>query len=197
MAFTRRSGCHRSCDETFFQTSMSQLHQINLSFNPEQDRLLLSLKTTALEELRFWLTRRFVKQVWPLLLQLLEREVEVMTPTAAPESKKEVLAFQHQQALAESNFGEQYEQRTASRPLGDEPVLVARFVAKQPAPGQHVLSFLPAQGQGIDIRMDNRLLHSFCKLLADTQAKTEWDLQLTLPTHAVPSEPQPSSQLLN
>jgi hypothetical protein len=38
-----------------------RLHQIRIDYHQEQDRLLLRISTNEGSELRFWLTRRFVK----------------------------------------------------------------------------------------------------------------------------------------
>ena len=36
----------------------------------------------------------------------------------------------------------------------------------------------PTNGQGIDFNLDRKVLHSFCRLLADAAEKAEWDLNL-------------------
>jgi len=35
-----------------------KLHQINLGYSPEEDRLLLRINTTGKTEYRLWMTRR-------------------------------------------------------------------------------------------------------------------------------------------
>ena len=49
-----------------------RLHQIRIDYHQEQDRLLLRISTDEGSELRFWLTRRFVKSMWPALMTLAE-----------------------------------------------------------------------------------------------------------------------------
>ena len=46
--------------------------------------------------------------------------------------------------------------------------------------GKRTLCFYPEKGQGVELAMDDRLLHSFCKLLADATAKADWALQAGL-----------------
>ncbi|MEO5334425.1 MAG: hypothetical protein H7839_20615, partial [Magnetococcus sp. YQC-5] len=47
------------------------LHQIQMAFSQEEDRLQLRI-STGTHEVRFWLTRRFVKLAWPILQQAIE-----------------------------------------------------------------------------------------------------------------------------
>ena len=49
------------------------IHQLSISHDERQDRLLLRLNTLAGEEYRFWLTRRMVILILPALTQMLAR----------------------------------------------------------------------------------------------------------------------------
>ena len=46
------------------------IHQLSVSFDPLQDRVLLRVNTTTREELQVWLTRRMVSHVLPILLNI-------------------------------------------------------------------------------------------------------------------------------
>ncbi len=48
-----------------------QIHQIQIRHDETEDRLLLRLSTSDNHEFRFWLTRRFVKRLWAMLVQML------------------------------------------------------------------------------------------------------------------------------
>ena len=48
-----------------------KLHQVHVEYAPAEDRLLLKFNTVNREELRFWLTRKFVKTFWDALQKLL------------------------------------------------------------------------------------------------------------------------------
>ena len=71
-----------------------RLHQIRIDYHQEQDRLLLRISTDDSSELRFWLTRRFVKGLWPVLMKMAEAVGEARVqhdPTirkAAPDKPK-------------------------------------------------------------------------------------------------------------
>ena len=53
---------------------VTRLHQFNMEYVAEEDRLLLRVQTVDHNEFLVWLTRRYVKQLWPLLVKLLERD---------------------------------------------------------------------------------------------------------------------------
>ena len=48
-----------------------QIHQMSVTYLPEQDRILMRINTTEGEEMRMWLTRRLMVGLWPLLTKLL------------------------------------------------------------------------------------------------------------------------------
>ena len=102
---------------------MSNLSQINMQFRPADDRLLLLLKTNELAEFRFWMTRRFVKGLWPALVNCLASN-EVVIGQTQKQAKQTVLTFQHESAVAQSNFESSYNSVVTSAPLGDKPLLL-------------------------------------------------------------------------
>jgi len=158
-----------------------RLHQLKLDFNPEQDRLLLRVSTDNQLEVRLWLTRRALRLMWPLLVQMVRSAPEVALQSS-PQARDALVGMQHEQALSRANFAKPYEEVPREMPLGAEPILVARIQSKKDANGNHILGLLPQQGQGINLTLDNTLLHSFCKLLQNAVAKSDWNIVLELPT---------------
>ena len=101
---------------------MSALHQFNLEYNAEQDRLLFRMSTRDGTEIRLWFTRRFVKRLYELLAKLLERDPNVAAQTD-PVARKSVVAFQRDSAITQSDFSKEFEEKsTPALPLGEEPV---------------------------------------------------------------------------
>lgn len=158
-----------------------RLHQLKLDFIPEQDRLLLRVSTDNRLEMRLWLTRRALRLLWPLLVQMVRSAPEVALQSN-PQARDALVGMQHEQALRQANFAAPFEETPREMPLGAEPVLVARIQTNKDAAGNHVLGLLPQQGQGIHLTLDNTLLHSLCKLLQNAVAKSDWDIALELPT---------------
>ncbi len=158
-----------------------RLRQLKLDFMPEQDRLLLRVSTDDRIEVRLWLTRRATRLLWPLLLQMLRATPE-LARQGNPQARDALLGLQHEQALVRANFDDAFEEVAREMPLGAEPILVAQLRAARDTQGNHVLGLLPQQGQGIDLTLDNILLHSLCKLLRDAVSKSDWDIALDLPS---------------
>jgi hypothetical protein len=158
-----------------------RLHQLKLDFIPEQDRLLLRVSTESQIEVRLWLTRRALRLLWPLLLQMLRSSPEVALQSN-PQARDALVGMQHEQALRQANFGDPFKEAPREMPLGTEPILVVRIQANKDDRGNQVLGLLPQQGQGIHLTLDNTLLHSLCKLLQNAVAKSDWDILLELPT---------------
>ena len=158
-----------------------RLHQLKLDFIPEQDRLLLRVSTDNQIEVRLWLTRRALRLLWPLLLQMLRSSPEIARQSN-PQARDALVGMQHEVALRQANFSDTFKEVPRAMPLGAEPILVARIQANKDDRGNHVLGLLPQQGQGIHLTLDNTLLHSFCKLLQVAVAKSDWDISLELPT---------------
>jgi hypothetical protein len=158
---------------------MGKLHQVQLRYQPLQDRALLRFNTRDRQEYRFWLTRRYVKVLWPVLVDMAEKDAVVESQSHA-HARKTVLSFQHEQALAETDFDTTYQDAADTLPLGDEPLLLRRVSVRRDAAGRRVL-FLGGEGRhGIELSPDARLLHSLCRLLEDTTRKAGWDLELRL-----------------
>jgi len=61
---------------------MSQLHQIQISYVPTEDRLVLRLNTRARHEFRFWMTRRYVIILWKAIMDMLQAQKKPVS--AAP-----------------------------------------------------------------------------------------------------------------
>ncbi|MEO5340802.1 MAG: hypothetical protein H7837_09865 [Magnetococcus sp. MYC-9] len=158
-----------------------RIHQIQVIFSPEEDRLQLRVNTQGRTEFRFWLTRRFVKRLWPGLRQALEAQSQraVLAPVD-PHARAAVLDFMHQQAVSETDFSTQFLDTPHEMPLGPLPVLVTRARIEPREQGGYMVSFHPQESYGIEVAMDTKLLHSFCKLLTDAVARADWDLPLTI-----------------
>jgi hypothetical protein len=167
-----------------------KLHQLKVDYDAEQDRLLMLIATSDAVELRMWLTRRFVKLLWPLLVKLAEEASPRIRTQANPEARKALLGIEHQQAVQKADFSKDYEGRARSTPLGEEPLLLGRIQTGHDRKGQPVVALHPAEGQGVTLTLDSVLLHSVCRLLQAAVKKSGWDMELKLPG----AEPQPAEE---
>lgn len=165
------------------------LERITVEFHAEDDRLMVRVFFDKKAEIQFWLTRRLVKRIWPVLLQMAQAKPDIqMQPN--PEVRKALLGMQHEKALQEVKFSKAAQQEPErEHPLGNAPMLVSKVRARRNDKGQTVLSLQPLQGNGVDLALGDTLLHGLMKLVQDTAIKAEWDLSLTVPTFAhAPSE---------
>ena len=171
---------------------MSALHQFNLEYNSEQDRLLFRMSTRDGTEIRLWFTRRFVKRLWGLLIKLLERDPHVAAQTD-PVAKKSVVAFQRDSAMTQSDFSKNFEEKSApALPLGEEPVLVTKCKATPTATG-FTLAFSSDEGQQVSVSLNAQYLHSLTHLLFEAFKPPGYLLTLLLPAFEAPSHPPTGS----
>jgi hypothetical protein len=166
---------------------MSRLHQIQLQFDPHQDRAVLRIRTTDKAEFLFWITRRFVQLLWNVLIKIVQTD-ELVSAQADPGNKQAVLAFQHEQAVQQSDFKTRYEPEVAQRPLGDTPMLLAKVQLRRTDGGDNILVLSPLQGKGIELRLEPPMVHSLCKLIAEICQTAQWNLPFTLQPGA-PAKP--------
>lgn len=172
------------------------LEQIRIDFIPEHDRLLMRLASADRSEVLLWLTRRCVRLLWPLLVKMTE-SVPRIAQQPLPEARQALLGIEREQALSKANFTRPYDAEGRARPLGVEPIVVARLNTGRNDQGRHVLSLLPQKGQGVTLALDDTLLHGLCKLLQDVVAKCEWDMELTLPTGPLQAGAEAAPRVLN
>ena len=166
-----------------------KLQQLKVDYHAEEDRLLMLIAASDGVELRMWLTRRFVKLLWPLLVKLAEEASPRIRTQANPEARKALLGIEHQQAVSKADFSKAYEGKERSTPLGESPLLLGRIQTGYDRKSRPVLSMHPSTGQGVTLTLDSVLLHSVCRLLQAAVKKSDWDMELKLPG----TEPQDES----
>jgi hypothetical protein len=167
---------------------MSTLHQIQLRYDAVEDRALLRISTTGTSEFRFWVTRRYAG----ILRRALHEHLGHAARTAAhvpAERQHAMLDFQRDAALATSDFKTGYVDDTQrSTPLGEAPVLLARVGLTRQTEAT-VLAMHPLRGQGIEIRLNDTMIHSLLKLLDDAARAGDWALPAAAPETAAPAAP--------
>lgn len=175
--------------------SSQRVHQMQVTFSPEDDRLQLRINTQARSEFRFWLTRRFIKRFWPGLRRAMEANaLHNAAPTAAsaPQTRSAMLNFMHQHAVSQTDFATQFQEQPTHTPLGKTPILVTRARLEPREHGGFTVSLHPQHSHGIELAMDAKLLHSFCQLISEAVGKAEWDLTLWPRSSAQPTPPDGS-----
>jgi len=147
------------------------LHQINVNYQPVEDRLLLRIKTLKGNEFRLWLTRRFTG----LLVELLGEQIKWAGGIPAVAFCDETKNLFKQGALDKP-----YEQdQVKDLPLGESGILASRINYKTSAEGNFMLEILPVKGQGITLNLNKPLLFMFYNLLLQGCSQSMWRLPKT------------------
>ncbi len=154
---------------------MAKIEQIQIKFVPVEDRLLMRVAGDEGLEFRFWLTRRFVKMIWPALGNALQLSPTIQTQ-ASPIAQREVLAFEHEKAVSDADFNTPYKETPKTLPLGDEPILLSKMQLRRNPDGAFTMSLGPESGAGIDLAINNKLLHSVAELIANGAQLAQWEL---------------------
>ncbi|WP_420477103.1 hypothetical protein [Noviherbaspirillum sp. ST9] len=178
-----------------------ELHQIQVTYQAEEDRILCRTSFLApdgeLQEIRTWLTRRMIRALWPTLLEAMEKQVALDNPQAAHASGHVVEMEHHAsvEAIRDSgSFDSVYKDDICGFPLGEAPLLVANANFSLAA-GQPIrLNLSPVEGSGFEIAFAQQVLHGFTSLLWEAAAKADWELDLALPGAALAA---PASHVLN
>ena len=163
-----------------------ELNTLQFFYDDAQDRLLLRIAVIdngAAHELRAWLTRRFVPQLWSAMQQALVTRVSLARPDAVHAST-ELIDMARQSAIrtltSHGAFGTGF--RTDLPPHAEcaSAFLVAEAKFHVAAEGPIRINFLPAEGSGFELTLDDTEFHGFFSLLQQTVPVTGWDQPLTL-----------------
>ncbi len=153
---------------------------MNMEFQAAEDRLVLKVNTTDKKEFRLWLTRRFAKQFWDALVKILEQKPEIKEQ-ANPEVKKAMMAMKQENTIKKEQFEQKFEDSAADDPLGEAPVLLTGFSYTPSGPGGVPrMAFQTAKGVEMGLPVNDQILFSLAKLLAQVVAHTGWDLVFDL-----------------
>jgi hypothetical protein len=150
-----------------------QLHQINIQYDPAQDRLLLRISTTGKQEYRLWLTRRLTAMWWPALFQVLGHS-DTLRQQQDPGTKKALLEFQHQNALQGTDFGRRFDAEALEPAMA--PLLVHKVQMRRSDEQYYLLVFSPQEGQGLEIRLPEKTVHALAKLIEEGVKLADWAL---------------------
>lgn len=157
---------------------MGGLQQLNLSYNPGEDRLLFRMIAgvdSECTEYSIWLTRRFVRLLWEALDRFLEQGLAA--DMSLPDGVEAVKQFQQEAALSKADFATPYRgENVMQKPLGEQPILVTKLQIKKQQSGQYTLSLQSDRGVGINLGITEMVVHSLRKIIIETVTKAQWDL---------------------
>ncbi len=166
------------------------LHQLTLTYDPVQDRMLLRIGTADGTEYQLWLTRRFVKVLWGALMQTLDGNPE-LGKDLLPDVRDAVKAMDHQEAVQSSDFTQSHAKDNVNLTSNTGPLLITGGQVK-PVDGENtVLALKTADNMSVQFGLNKQLLHALCHMMITSAHKAEWDLDLQVgdPQVFVPDTP--------
>lgn len=150
------------------------ISQLQVVYDPEQDRLLLRLNTQSQDEFRFWLTRRFTQLLHQALRTQVDSDPDLVTQ-ATPEAQQAIQSFKREEAKSQGDFQQEFKE-TTSFPLGVDPLLAFKLTYKNEN-GKLQLGIEPKEGQGIKLAVDMNLNFNITQLLKSGSEKAGWDIK--------------------
>jgi hypothetical protein len=115
------------------------LHQINISHDSKEDRLLLRISTGTGDEFRLWLARRFTS----LLMGILNKEMGIRGGAPGVAGSEETTKMLNSGALEKKYNAEQVK----NFPLGEDGVFAFRINTRNADEGNLGLELLPEKGK--------------------------------------------------
>ena len=162
-----------------------KIHQLQATYLVEHDRILVRLNTHAGEELRLWLTRRMVKNLFPHMLQA---SVELAAPPALNTShdgaSRQALAeFKKQETLLQTDFATPFNPHAAVLPIGSDPLLATTVHVTPTEKGSLRIGFeekVPgsAKPRSFEVTLGPGLLPGFMHLLELALKHADWGIAL-------------------
>ncbi|MBP20034.1 MAG: hypothetical protein QF715_16995 [Pseudomonadales bacterium] len=152
----------------------SAINQMQMLYNPEEDRILFRVNTTDNKEFRFWVTRRYTFLLMKVLKEHLEADPDV-SMQGSPDAKQAVKNFKQEKAIQESNFGQKFKDDPNELPMGDDIPLAFKLTYNMREDKLH-LGIQPRTGQGINLVIDRQINTSMVQLIISATQKADWTM---------------------
>ena len=146
-----------------------QLHQMNISHDSKEDRLLLRVSTGGGDEYRLWLTRRYTG----LLMGVLNKEMDERGGVPSVAGSEQTTKMLKNGALEKKYDNE----KVQSYPLGEAGVLAFRINTRNTEEGGLALELLPEKGKGVTLNLNKSLLYMLHNILTQGITQANWGLQ--------------------
>ncbi len=163
------------------------IQQLQATYVLEQDRILVRLNTPAGEELRLWLTRRMVRNLFPHMQQVTE-EILARQATGGNDPGPDRSARTQklrQESLRKTDFTTPFKDQASTLPIGETPLLATtihitvcdggtlRIGFEEELPGAHAK-------RSFEVTLGQDLLLGFLHLLDTTLQHADWGIWLDL-----------------
>ena len=182
----------------------SPLHQLTMTYSPEQDRVMLRIGTKENTEYQLWMTRRFVRIMWRALIKIMERDTNLakdwvpedrvtedrvpkdrtskdqVPKDNIPEVKDAIMAMQHQESVQNSDFSQKHAKGNVNLMANTGALLVIGCQVKPVNEDRTRINFKTDKGTGIEFFLNKKLLHALCHMIIKSAQRAQWDLDLAV-----------------
>ena len=167
------------------------IHQLSVCYQPDQDRILISLNTTDGQELQVWLTRRITLGLWPMFNRIAIDHFAVPADAktdgfvdlkALDQKTRTVLAdMRRQEVLQTLDFKTPYKTGAAGKPLGDTPLLLTEINLTPREAGDLHIRFheqlsTSAAPRSFDMQLPAEIIFSLLQLLSHAVQQSQWNM---------------------
>lgn len=164
------------------------IRQIQVANDSVQDRLVLRIGTQGNEEIRIFITRRFLRELWPHLTGMLAGHLgarPLLKPAGETGAEAPV-----------ATFSEPFREDNSTYPLGANPLLASEATLE--AAGDGVCRLLVREGRerSFNLNLNADLLQALCAMLRAASEQAAWNLQLDY-VPAPTAGPQAGTKLLH
>jgi hypothetical protein len=150
--------------------------QMNVTYLPVQDRLLLRASSKTEGEFRVWLTRRYTVLLVKILYDLMEKAGGIQEIASDPATVGHFKQGAFDQPYAPPTAADA--PRAATPPLGEHGILGYTVQYEQQANAITTVKLLPERGQGLNLTMNRTLLYMLYNLLEQAITAADWNIKL-------------------
>jgi len=167
------------------------VRQLQIANDSVQDRLVLRIATDDNEEIRVFLTRRFLREIWPHLSRMLGHQLNQQTAAPARESDGD-----GDEGHEASSFEQPFKEDDPVFPLGAKPMLASEATFESGEDGLSRMILREGRERYFSLNLNNELLQALCSMLRAASEQAKWDLGLSYDAPATLTTP-PGKSLLH
>ncbi len=180
------------------------IHQMQMSYLTQEDRLILSINSQDKEEFRLFLTRRIIISFWDILNRTITHSLSTHTTPddllTIPESQQQQMEQKITQKIQHRHIIEKDDYETPFNngnkfPMGEIPILVEKITVNVYENTKIVLIFESNQSQNISLNLTPQLLYNLSDLLIKVMPSTDWNINLVGENNILASENKDKSLL--
>ncbi len=158
-----------------------KIHQLQMSYSSEEDRIILRVSSTTNEEICLFLTRRLVNDFWTILVPAMQQSEptlnDMQRTLEMPEVKKIKQEIQHQQIIKKSDYTTPFNK--GKKPQTEKiPMLTTKISINTNNSNMTLIVFSSSDGKNVNLNLNQELIHNLYELIVKVLPSTNWRLAL-------------------